>query len=139
MRKFIFILSCFVAFLQQHDLCSGMGNAEEMHDHKITIIKKQDNGTRINVKCGDSIRMELTEIGGGGYSWYVDDLNTEYLELVSKETKVISGERVGAPAAAEWLFKTKKKGSTKIKMDHYRIWEGKERATEHFSIELTIE
>jgi len=139
MRKFIFILSCFAAFLQQHDLSCGTGNTEEMHGNKITVINKQDNGVKIRVKCGDSIRIDLTEMGGAGYSWYADDLNTEYLELISKETKVISGERVGAPAAAEWLFKTKKKGSTKIKMDHYRVWEGKERATEHFSIELTIE
>lgn len=139
MRKFMFILSCLAAFLQQPDLCGGTAKAEEMHDSKITIIKKQDNGRRINIKCGDLIRIELASMGGAGYSWYVDDLNTRYLELVSEETKAVSGEKVGAPVAAEWLFKGKKRGSTRIEMDHYRIWEGKERATEHFSIELTIE
>lgn len=40
---------------------------------------------------------------------------------------------------AVWLFKAKKKGISEIRMDYYRVWEGKEKATGHFSIILAIE
>jgi predicted secreted protein len=46
---------------------------------------------------------------------------------------------VGAPVMGVWLMKAKNKGSTEIKMDYYRIWEGKDKATEHFSVKLLIE
>jgi predicted secreted protein len=78
-------------------------------------------------------------LGSAGYGWYVDNLDKEHLELVSKETKVISKGEVGAPVMGVWLFEAKKKGSSEIKMDYYRVWEGKDKATEHFSIKLTIE
>jgi len=137
-KKLIFILYCFAAFLP-YDLCSGMGTTKEMSDNKTITIKKQDNGKEIGIKCGDMIRIELTEMGGAGYGWYVDNLNTEYLDLLSKETKVISEGKVGAPVVGVWLFGTKKKGAAEIKMDLYRIWEGREKATEHFSIKILIE
>ena len=137
-KKLIFILSCFIVLLP-YDPCSGTETVKEMRDNKTINVNKQDNGKEIGVKCGDMIRLELTEMGGAGYSWYVEHLNTEYLDLLSKETKVISEGKVGAPVMGVWLFRTKKKGAAEIKMDHYRIWEGKEKATEHFSIKILIE
>ena len=102
-------------------------------------ITQEDNGKEISVKPGKKIRIELKELGSAGYGWYVENLDKEHLEFVSKETKVISEGKVGAPVMAVWLFEAKKKGSSEIKMDYYRVWEGKDKATEHFSIKLTIE
>ncbi len=68
----------------------------------------------------------------------MEKLDQEYLELVSKETRVLAEGKVGAPVMAIWLFKAKKTGQTEITMDHYRNWEGKDRASKHFSIRLLI-
>ncbi len=88
---------------------------------------------------GDVIRIELKELGSAGYGWYINNLDNEHLELLSKETKIISEGKVGAPVIGVWLFKAKKRGDSGVKMDYYRLWEGKDKATEHFSIKLAIE
>lgn len=131
----IFLLAAF----PQAVLCSGMGSIRDMADQKPIMITKEDNGKQINVKTGDMFSIALEELGSAGYGWYVDELNVEYLEMVSKETKVVSEDKIGAPVMAVWLFKAKKKGSSELKIDHYRVWEGKERAAERFSIKILIE
>jgi predicted secreted protein len=137
-NKPVFIF-CLLGVLFQAALCGGMGTNTNMADQKIMTITKEDNGKKISVKTGDELRIELKELGSAGYGWYVDNINKEYLELISKETRAISGGGVGAPVVAVWLFKARKKGSSEIKMDQYRAWEGKEKATEHFSIQIVIE
>jgi predicted secreted protein len=102
-------------------------------------IYKQDSGKVLRVLSGDLIRIELDALGGAGYSWHIDDLNREYLELVSEEVSEVAGEKVGGPVPNIWIFMTKKKGTATIQMDHYRIWEGKEKTTAHFSITISIE
>jgi predicted secreted protein len=113
--------------------------AEEMNDENTLTISKEDNGKIIAVRYGDLIRVELEMMGGAGYGWYIDNLNTEYMELLKEETKVIADTKTGAPVMKVWLFQTKKKGTVQIKMEHYRIWEGKDKSTEHFSVTLAIE
>src|SRR5512135_326750 len=137
-RKFVFIF-CFLTSLLQATPCSGLESFTNKGGQKTLIITQENNGKTMTVKPGDNIRIELKELGSAGYGWYVDNLDKEHLELVLKETKIISEGKVGAPVMAVWLFEAKKEGSSEIKMDYYRVWEGKDKATEHFSIKLTIE
>src|SRR4030066_446115 len=136
-KKLIFIICLFIS-IYPDGFCNEMNSGEEMNDKTSITIKKQDNGKEFVVKPGDIIHIELEEMGAAGYSWFVDNLNTEYLEMLSKKTKSISEGKLGAPVLGEWMFRMKKKGSVEINMDHYRVWEGKEKATEHFSIKLLI-
>jgi predicted secreted protein len=136
-KKRVFVFCLFVALFQVA-LCSGMGTNRNMADQKTVTITREDNGKEISVKTGDEFRIELKELGSAGYGWHINEIKGEHWELVSKETKVISDDRVGAPVTAVWLFKARKKGSAELKMDLYRVWEGKEKAAEHFSIKLTI-
>ena len=136
-KKLIFIVCLFIS-IYPDGFCNAMNSGEEVNDKTSITIKKQDNGKEFVVKPGDIIGVELEEMGAAGYSWFVDNLNTEYLEMLSKKTKSISEGKVGAPVLGEWMFRVKKKGSVEINMDHYRVWEGKEKATEHFSIKLLI-
>jgi predicted secreted protein len=138
LRKCISLVLLIVV-LTLNGIYDRTGIAEEMNAENSPTIAKEDNGKILRVRCGESIRIELEMIGSAGYGWYIDNLNTEYLELLSEETKVINEGKIGAPVMGVWLLKTKKKGSTQIKMDHYRIWEGKGKATEHFSVTLAIE
>ena len=136
-KKLIFVVCIFIK-IYPTGFCNAMNSGEEMNDKTSITITKQDNGKEITVKPGDIIHIELEEMGAAGYSWFVDNLNTEYLEMLSKKTKLISEGKLGAPVLGVWLFRAKKKGSVEINMDHYRVWEGKEKATEHFSIKLLI-
>jgi predicted secreted protein len=139
MAKKLFFIVCIYMTLYPTGFCNAMNSGEEVNNRTVITIKKQDNGKEITVKTGDIIRVELEEMGTAGYSWFVDNLNTEHLEMLSKGTKPMSEDKVGAPVLGIWMFRAKKKGSVEINMDHYRAWEGKEKATEHFSIKLLIQ
>jgi predicted secreted protein len=137
-KKLILVFYLFITFFP-NDLCSGMGITKKLDDKTTIIIKKQDNGKEISIKCGDVIQIELAAMGAAGYDWHIDNLDMEHLALVSEETRAVSESQRGAPIIVIRRFKAKEKGSTEIKMDHYRVWEGKEKKTEYFSIKLTIE
>lgn len=133
----IVFIFCIIAIFQS-DLCSGMDN-KDTNKERTNIVKKQDNGKELKIKCGDIIQIELEGMGSAGYWWYVDNLNSEYLEFLSEETRAISEGKIGAPILGIWRFKAHKKGYAEIKMDYYRKWEGIEKAVEHFLIRLNID
>ena len=131
----LFYILCIAIVIPQVGLC----NETVITGDDMIIITKQDNGKGIKAKVGNVIRIELESLGSAGYKWYLDSLNTEYIEPISEKTRGADKEKIGAPVLEIWCFKSLKKGSTEIKMDHYRVWEGKDSATEHFGIKLTIQ
>lgn len=136
-EKRIIFLICFLGVFLSATFCGG-GDNETGYKGLMTITKG-DNGKVITLHEGERFRIELEELGSAGYNWYFDNLDEEQLELISKSTRAISNGEVGAPVMGVWLMKAKNKGSTEIKMDYYRIWEGKDKATEHYSVKLLIE
>jgi predicted secreted protein len=132
----------FFCFLLLFFLTCGANNLvgadKSMNTKKAIIITIENNGQTMEVEKGELFRIELEELGSAGYRWHLTDLDREYLDLVSKETGPRSGGRLGAPVMALWLLKAKKIGQTQISLDYYRSWEGKEKASEHLSIELII-
>ena len=103
----------------------------------IFVMTKKDSGTEIKAKPGDVIQVELQALGGAGYSWYIDQLEEEYLELISETTKPAADDnRVGAPTVVTWQFKVKKQGHTQLKMEYYRKWEGVKKSVDHFFLKI---
>jgi len=135
--KAIFLVSFVMLF--QTALCDTIGASDNFAGKEMVIVQKEQSGQTITVKVGDIIRIELAETGSAGYRWYIDNLDTRYLELVSEETKKVSGEaEIGAPVMRVWRFKTEKVGQAEIKMDYYRKWEGVDRSTGNFFIKINI-
>ena len=119
--------------------CHGTAFSEEvMKKENLVILTKQDQGKEIEVKVGDVVQIELEAIGTAGYQWFVESLDQEVLKLVSEETQVPYPGRLGAPVLIVWKFEVIKEGTTEIRMDHYRSWEGKEQSTDHFEVTLNI-
>ncbi len=105
----------------------------------IFIMTKTDSGTEIKAKPGDVIQVELPSSGSAGYSWYIDQLDGKYLDLLSENTKpAADNNKVGAPVVVTWQFKVKKQGHTQIKMDYYRKWEGVKKAVDHFFLKINV-
>ena len=103
------------------------------------VVPKEQSGQEITVKVGDLIQIELAELGSAGYSWYIDNLDSQYLELISEEIRKLSEEdKIGAPVMRVWCFKARKVGQTEIKMDYYRNWEGVKKSPDHFLIRINI-
>jgi len=119
--------------------CQGIAFSEEvMKKENLVILTKQDQGKEIEVKVGDVVQIELEAIGTAGYQWFVESLDQEVLKLVSEETQVPYPGRLGAPVLMVWKFEVIKEGTTEIRMDHYRSWEGKEHSTDHFEVRIKI-
>ena len=103
------------------------------------IVLKEQNGKEITVKASTLIQIKLAELGSAGYTWHINNLDSQYLELVSEETKASSKEsKIGAPVTHVWCFKAKKVGKTEIKMNYYRPWEGIKKSQDHFFIKIKI-
>lgn len=113
------------------------GMKKSISTHTIT---KQDNGKEVSVNVGDIIQIELEENGTTGYVWQIDNLDKTYFELVSEDTKKTTADNniAGAPVIGIWQIKALKQGSSSIKMDYFRPWEGRESAIDHFVVNLRV-
>ena len=121
------------------NFCGEVGFAEErIGDGKTVVLTKQDSGKRIDVKTGEVVQVELEAMGTAGYQWFVEIWDQGILRLASEETKVLHPGRLGAPVLMVWKFEVIKEGTTEIKMNHYRSWEGKEHSTDHFEVRVEI-
>ena len=134
------ILLTFLIFCVVVPSCpESASSGEKMCPNNEIIVNKDLSGQKIIIQPGVIIQIELPFIGGAGYNWHIDNLNAEYLELISEHTEKISEEgMVGAPVLGVWRFKAKKAGETEIKMDQYRPWEGIKKATDHFILRVII-
>ncbi len=134
LRRWAFPIIIFYSLIST---CAAI--PDDNMDAKNITLGRQDNGKEIRVRCGYLIQIKLEQMGGAGYQWHVDSLDREHLELLSDETKATSKGSIGAPVQRIWRFKAKKEGSAEIRIDQYRVWEGKGKAIEHFSIKLVVE
>jgi len=130
----LIILSCSL-LLPYPESCESMNHGNPK------LIDFSFNGKMITEKNGDEIQIELETIGGTGYSWYADELDRDFLQILEEGTKTEGGEKErigGNPVIMFWRLKALKTGNTKVKMNYYRIWEGKVKAIKHFEIEIHI-
>jgi predicted secreted protein len=99
------------------------------------------NGQRISVNSGEEIQIELEAVGGTGYSWYLDGLDQNLFQVLSEGVKPPekeTGHVGGNPVRMFWKLKALKPGTTAVKLNYYRIWEGKGTAARHFEVEVQI-
>ncbi len=110
-----------------------------MTGDEIRIVNEKDNGKEVEAKVGDVIRIELESLGSAGYKWFIDNVDAKYLELISEKTEATGDkDKIGSPVISIWRFRLLQNGLTEIKMSHYRVWEGKEKASDSFHIKLNI-
>ena len=134
-RMFLFTFFFFSLICQPG--VGGMAGAN-MENEPDVILNKQDSGKEISSKPGQVIQVQLEGMGGTGYWWYVQNLDTRHVELLSEKTKAVSDGRVGGPVLGLWTFRVKEPGTTEIKMDYFRSWEGVASALEHFRVKITV-
>jgi predicted secreted protein len=132
----LFFLLCIAIIFLFKGVCTG----GVMTGEETIIVTRHDNGKEVRAKVGDGIKIELEMLGSAGYQWFIEDLDTNYLEPISEGTEMIADkETIGAPVMHIWRFKVLRKGVTDVSMSHYREWEGKDKATKHFHIKLIID
>lgn len=139
MTKFNSVLLFFFIVLSQSTLYDIIYAFDKFTDQEMIIVHKEQNGKDITVKSTSRLQIELAELGSAGYTWHINNLDSQYLELISEKTRKVSEEdKIGAPVMRVWCFKAKKGGRTEIKMDYYRNWEGVKKSQDYFFIRIII-
>jgi len=90
-----------------------------MH-HKIAA----DNSSGITAHKGDTIEVQLDETPTAGYSWEIDSLDNNILELQSSDYKLYEGAGVGGGGLRTMFFLVKNTGNGKIKLKNAQRWSG---------------
>ena len=121
---------------------SYAGSAERSNKMSQKILLDiNSNGRKIELKVGDEIQIELKTVGSAGYSWYIINLDRDFFDLMGEERKSIAPEKgdvVGTPVVMVWKLRTRKPGTSMIRMSYYRLWEGKDKAVNQFEILVDI-
>lgn len=136
-KRLSIIIVCFLSIACLFDVD---GENINKTNRKI-IVDITANGKRIELKVGDEIQIELKSYGSTGYSWYFDQLDQDFFELISEYTETIHKEReeiAGSPVMMIWKLKTKRSGTSPIRVSYYRAWEGRNKAIDQFEIEVKI-
>ena len=103
------------------------------------ILQKQDNGKELKLKAGQVFQIQLEAMGGTGYWWYVQSPDARHVKLLGEKTQAHTEGGLGGPVLGIWTFQAKEPGTTEVKMNYYRSWEGVERAIEEFRVKITVE
>ena len=107
---------------------------------EMKIVTQADNCRAIKVAAGGQLRIELPQAGAAGYAWEIQDLDSEYFELLEAGTtgRPSPQDLVGAPVTMQWTLLVKKTGRAELRLLQYRPWEGKASAIETFVLEVEI-
>ena len=135
---FVFIICghpVMAAFVEARAMNEGEGGTGT---ETVVVAAAKDNGKEIVLKIGAILQIELRTVGAAGYSWKFDKLDEDYLKVISHESEAVSGAS-GAPVRSVWRLKARKRGSLKIAMYNYRVWEGKEKSVNTFVLQVKIE
>ncbi len=87
--------------------------------HKIT---SDSNAKAIAVHKGDTIEIQLDETPTAGYSWEIDNIDSNIIELQSSDYKLYDEAGVGGGGVRTMLFSVRNQGSGNIKLKNSQRW-----------------
>jgi inhibitor of cysteine peptidase len=101
------------------------------------LIAEKDNGRTVDVRVGQSVRINLPENATTGYRWAVDRYDEEFVESIATEPRY-TANAIGSGGEVAFIFKGKKIGSGEIVLKHWRHWEGDSSITSRFRLRLNV-
>ncbi|MBA3028438.1 MAG: protease inhibitor I42 family protein [Desulfobacteraceae bacterium] len=121
-------------------LLLSLGNPKALDAEMITV-NMMDNAKNIRTASGDSFSVELNQAGAAGYTWEIQNLDSEHLEVLETKARepIKPEDLTGAPVKRSWIIKTKMAGHTELRICHFRPWEGIQNAIETFILTIEID
>jgi predicted secreted protein len=138
MKLYVVILVFTACIFFQIAISYGMDVNRERVEDRTVILGEEDNNREITIALGETFLIEIEGTGATGYKWYIDKLDSEYLELISEGTKPITGGKFGAPVLTYWKIAALKKGKMEILMRYYRPWEGQDKALRVYRVVINV-
>ncbi len=128
----IFVSACSAAISGPSKATVAVGSEEFAQASNIT--------KQITIETGSELTVRLDSNATTGFSWTDPVIGTTaVLAQVDNKYVAPSGGAVGAAGTQVWTFKASAKGSTTVKADYSRPWEGGEKAARTFLLTVTVE
>jgi predicted secreted protein len=80
--------------------------------------------TNIAVHQGDTIEIQLEETPTAGYSWEVDNMDSNIFKLKSSDYKLYNEGGIGGSGIRTMVFRVDGHGNGKIRLKNSQRWSG---------------
>ena len=127
------VATCFV----YAPSAGGKFNPEKILQPMLLLVEK-DNGRTVDIRFGESVRVNLPENATTGYRWVIDRYDEEFIDAVATEPHY-TANAIGSGGEVEFIFKGKKIGSGEIVLKHWRHWEGDSSIISRFRLRLNVQ
>jgi predicted secreted protein len=102
-------------------------------------VTDADNGTRVEIKSGEILAVQLSAQLGTGFGWKVVSAGKNLAlkgepEQISKE-----GQMPGAPNYQIFRFKAAEKGEAELKLQYIEGWKKDEKPLKEFTITVNVQ
>lgn len=105
----------------------------------VLVLTRADNNRTAEVRAGEPVEVRLPENPTTGYTWAIDDTNSQRLALDGTDyTPPVESGFVGARGQRTFRFTARQPGEVALKLKYWRLWEGDASATERFAVNLRI-
>ncbi len=102
--------------------------------------QNQNITRQITINAGSELTVRLVSNPSTGFSWTDPALGTPGI-LTQTDNKYVApaGNVVGAAGTQVWTFKATVKGTTTVRTDYSRPWEGGEKGARAFQLTVTVQ
>jgi inhibitor of cysteine peptidase len=98
------------------------------------VLSEGDRGRTIAVDKGSTVTVRLRENPTTGYRWAVESM--EGLDLLRDRAE--PGTGVGAAGARVLEFRATRAGSNRLRLKHWRDWEGESSVTDRYELSINV-
>ena len=124
----LLLLSCIVT---SHDFNVDISCDKFSQDHH--------RSGEFEVEVGDKIRLELCSNPTTGFTWDYEMTEENVLKEEDHDFDAPEEDIPGAAGIEFWTFEAAEKGTTEVRMEYSRQWEGGEKAEWTYTLNVTVE
>ena len=95
--------------------------------------------SEFTVAIGDKITVKLCSNASTGFNWDYEITGDDVLMEEDYDFEEPDTDIVGADGKEVWTFEAIEKGTTEIRMEYSRPWEGGEKAEWTYALHVTVE
>jgi inhibitor of cysteine peptidase len=102
-----------------------------------TTLTEADSDRTIDVRAGETVRLQLHENATTGYRWAFDEATTELVDA-REDPYVRRSHAVGSGGDMQWTLTAKAPGTAQVSLKLWRQWEGDRSVQKRFAVTLRI-
>ncbi len=99
---------------------------------------ESENGKRVELRPGQTLRITLSETPTTGYRWCVRRPTDPVISLVRDGTVSSPPERTGGSVLRQWDFQAHEVGIVSVEFEYRRAWERQAPPAREFSLSVHV-